>query len=242
MTHGVMLELFSGTGAVSSAFRRAGWEAYTVDWEADADLRKDIEFLTAEDVEGLCGRAPDVVWASPDCTTYSLLRISRHRRKEADGSLAPVSEYAEKCDRVGERLVALLDELKPRYWFIENPVGGMRKMPWMQGLPRYTVTYCQYGESRMKPTDIWTNHPSPGFLPPCRYGDPCHERAPRGSRAGTRALKTKAERARIPAALAEHIVEICNPPLPPSLTLHRIPEGDPFSSEEYKEFSNYRKI
>ena len=23
---------------------------------------------------------------------------------------------------------------------------------------RHTITYCQYGDNRMKPTDIWTNN------------------------------------------------------------------------------------
>ena len=61
----------------------------------------------------------------------------------------------------------LIEELQPRYYFIENPRGGMRKMEWMKGLSRYTVTYCQYGDNRMKPTDIWTNHPDPKILPMC---------------------------------------------------------------------------
>ncbi len=33
----------------------------------------------------------------------------------------------------------------------------------------------------VKATDIWTNHPQPEFLPPCRNGDPCHQSAPRGT-------------------------------------------------------------
>ena len=45
-----------------------------------------------------------------------------------------------------------------------------KQMEWMRGLPRYTVTYCQYGDNRMKPTDIWTNHPEPKFLPMCHNG------------------------------------------------------------------------
>ena len=36
--------------------------------------------------------------------------------------------------------------LSPTWWFIENPRGGMRKMDFMSGLPRHTVTYCQYGD------------------------------------------------------------------------------------------------
>ena len=100
-------------------------------------------------------------------------------------------------------------ELNPLLWFIENPRGGMRKMEWMQGLPRYTVTYCQYGERRMKPTDIWTNHPDPKFKPPCKNGMICHDAAPRGSKTGTQGLKGSKTRSTIPIQLCEHIVTIC---------------------------------
>lgn len=82
-------------------------------------------------------------------------------------------------------------------------------MRFMQGLPRYTVTYCQYGDTRMKPTDIWTNHPNPQFKPPCHNGDTCHVAAPRGARTGTQGLKGARERAIIPKLLCEHIVDIC---------------------------------
>lgn len=82
-------------------------------------------------------------------------------------------------------------------------------MKFMEGLPRYTVTYCKYGETRMKPTDIWTNHPDPKFIPPCKNGDPCHEKAPRGSKTGTQGIKGRIDKARIPAKLCEHIVDIC---------------------------------
>lgn len=82
-------------------------------------------------------------------------------------------------------------------------------MIWMKNLPRYTITYCQYGDTRMKPTDIWTNHPNPNFLPPCKNGDKCHTPAPRGSKTGTQGLKGAKERSVIPEDLCIHIVEIC---------------------------------
>ena len=81
-------------------------------------------------------------------------------------------------------------------------------MHFMDGLPRYTVTYCKYGDFRMKPTDIWTNHPNPKFKPPCKNGDPCHRSSPRGSRRGTESLKTAVERSMIPQELCRHIAEI----------------------------------
>ena len=81
-------------------------------------------------------------------------------------------------------------------------------MDFMQEYPRYTVTYCQYGDTRMKPTDLWTNHPNPKFKPICKNGDPCHVSAPRGSRTGTQGLKGSKERSIIPSELCKHIVSI----------------------------------
>lgn len=206
-----VLELFCGTKSISNAFAARGHEVFTVDWEKDFSptLCADIGTLSAENIINLCGGVPDVIWASPDCTTYSVMAISAHRRKEADGNLAAVTDYAKQCDEINAHVVSLIKELNPRFWFIENPRGGMRKMNFMRGLPRYTVTYCQYGETRMKPTDIWTNHPAPNFKPPCKRGDPCHEAAPRGSKAGTQKIKGAKERSRIPKELCEHIVDIC---------------------------------
>ena len=206
-----VLELFSGTGVLSAAFRERGHGTLTVDWEEShkPDLKADIGTLSADDVVRLFGR-PDVIWASPDCTTYSVMCISRHR----DG-VKPKSEYAAQCDRVNAHVCDLIRELKPRVWFVENPVGMLRKMPFIlelmddTGGKRHTVTYCQYGERRQKPTDIFTNHPDPQFRPPCRRGDKCHDAAPRGSKTGTQGLRGKLERAKLPDELCRHVVRIC---------------------------------
>lgn len=206
-----VLELFAGTRSIGKAFEEHGHEVFSVEWDKkfdNIDLYQDISKLTAEDIIEKFGH-PDVIWASPDCTSYSVAAISKHRKKERNGSLTPISEYAKFCDETNKHVLDLIHELNPKYWFIENPRGGLRKMDFMQGLPRYTVTYCQYGETRQKPTDIWTNHPDPKFKPPCHKGDKCHEVAPRGSKTGTQALKNAVEKARIPKLLCEHIVEIC---------------------------------
>ena len=177
--------------------------------EIEIDLYEDISKVAAEDILRLFGK-PDVIWASPDCSTFSIAAISHHRRKNPEtGSLEPVSAYAKFCDMVDQHVLKLIEELQPKYYFIENPRGGMRKMEWMKGLSRYTVTYCQYGDNRMKPTDIWTNHPDPKFLPMCHNGDSCHVAAPRGSKTGTQGLKGARERSVIPQKLCDHIVDIC---------------------------------
>lgn len=207
-----VLELFAGTRSIGKAFESHGHEVFSVEWDKNfdnIDLYADIMTVTADDIRKQFG-APDVIWASPDCTTFSVAAISKHRRQNPiTGDLEPISDYARFCDTVDQHVLDLIRELNPKYYFIENPRGGMRKMSWMQGMPRYTVTYCQYGDTRMKPTDIWTNHPNPKFKPPCKNGDPCHEPAPRGSYTGTQKLGNAKERSRIPQELCEHIVSIC---------------------------------
>jgi hypothetical protein len=212
MNEPLLLELFAGTRSIGKAAEASGWKVFSVEWDKrfeNIDLYADILTVTAEDILEKFGR-PDVIWASPDCTTFSIAAISHHRRKNHEtGNLDPVSEYAKFCDKVDQHVLDLIRELNPKFYFIENPRGGMRKMTWMQGLPRYTVTYCQYGDNRMKPTDIWTNHPNPNFKPMCKNGDSCHEPAPRGSKTGTQGLKGSKERSVIPQMLCEHIVHIC---------------------------------
>lgn len=213
-----VLELFAGTRSIGKAFEAKGHQVFSVEWDKrfeKIDLYADIMNVTAADILEKFGR-PDVIWASPDCTTFSIAAISHHRRKNTvTGNLDPVSEYAKFCDAVDQHVLQLIKELSPRLWFIENPRGGLRKMTWMQGFPRYTVTYCQYefekpaSERRMKPTDIWTNHPAPRFRPMCRNGDPCHAAAPRGAKTGTQGMKGSKERSVIPAALCDHIADIC---------------------------------
>lgn len=207
-----VLELFAGTRSVSKAFEKKGHKTFSIEWDKqfkNINLYKDINEVSAKDVIKLCGGVPDVIWASPDCTTYSIAAISHHRKKnEETGSLDPISEYAKFCDKTNRHVLDLIQELKPKIYFIENPRGGLRCMEFMKGLYRYTVTYCQYGDKRMKPTDIWTNI-NPKFKPPCKNGDKCHEAAPRGSKTGTQGLKGSKERAMIPEKLCDYIVEIC---------------------------------
>lgn len=210
----VVLELFAGTRSIGKAFEAAGHKVYSVDWDKqfeNIDLYADIGKLTKEDILELCGCVPDVVWMSPDCTSYSIAAIRYHRKKNLEtDELEPVSDYAKFCDQVNKHIIDVItNEIKPKVFFIENPRGGMRKMSFVKELPRYTVTYCQYGDTRQKPTDIWTNHPNPKFKPMCKPGAPCHQAAPRGSRTGTQGLRNHVERSRIPEKLCEHIVDIC---------------------------------
>lgn len=214
-----VLELFAGTRSIGKAFEACGHEVYSVEWNKkfkNIDLYADIGSITAEQIIKDFGH-PDVIWASPDCATFSIAAIGHHRRKNyLTGNLDPVSDYAKFCDAVDKHVLDLIREIRPTYYFIENPRGGLRKMTWMQGIPRYTVTYCQYeidrpaNKRRMKPTDIFTNHPDPMFRPICSNGDNCHAASPRGvSDTGTQGMRNSERRSTIPPQLCTHIVYIC---------------------------------
>lgn len=121
-----VLELFAGTRSIGKAFEAHGHEVFSVEWDKrfeNIDLYEDISTLTAEDIVRLFGK-PDVIWASPDCATYSVAAISKHRRKDQSGNLNPISDYAKFCDRTNAHVIDLIRELSPKLWFIENPRGG----------------------------------------------------------------------------------------------------------------------
>lgn len=211
-----VLELFSGTGSISKAFEERGHETVRIDWDEkmEADWHVDIGKLTAEKIVKRYGWF-DVIWASPECTTYSVAAISKHRRKDPEwGGLVPISEYGKQCDRINVNLMRIIRDMQAPAVFIENPRAAFRKMDWIQWIPRHTVTYCQYQtelpleQRRMKPTDIFCTVPNPKFKPPCQNGDPCHVKAPRGSTTGTQGMKL-IDKFRIPDELCRHVVTIC---------------------------------
>ena len=150
---------------------------------------------------------PDVIWASPPCTTFSVASLGTHWGGGA-GAYIPKTPECIIGLKIMARTKGIILQLKPKYWFIENPRGVMRKVIDLDAY-RKTVTYCQYGDHRMKPTDIWTNCGSWIPRPVCKNGAPCHEAAPRGSKTGTQGLKGARARGVIPAALCEQIVIAC---------------------------------
>lgn len=202
---GKLLELFAGSRSVGNEAEAMGMEVFSVDWQKfdKINLAKDIGELTLNDVPFI----PDVVWASPDCTTYTIAAISTHRN-----GTEPKSEYVKKCDQVNVHFIGLIKEwlnLNPNMvFFIENPRGMLRKMPFMQEFKRHTIWYCQYGDDRAKPTDIWTNSQTWKPRPVCHNGNKnCHHTpAPRGSKTGTQGRKGSYERSKIPQELCREIL------------------------------------
>jgi hypothetical protein len=120
----------------------------------------------------------------------------------------PKTQAAIESQELVAHTRSLLEGLNPTFGFlIENPRGMLRKLPVVAGLQRQTVTYCQYGDTRMKPTDLWGVVPNWTPRPMCKNGAPCHEAAPRGSKTGTQGLKGSKERSRVPYALGVELLQ-----------------------------------
>jgi site-specific DNA-cytosine methylase len=202
-----ILELFAGSRSIGKVAEKFGHNVFSVDWENydGIDLVKDISQLTKDDVPFI----PDMIWASPDCTTYSIAACSTHR----ENTVNPKTEYAKQCDSTNIYVINLIKEylnINPNLvYFIENPRGMMRKMPWMQEFNRHTIWYCKYGDIRAKPTDIWTNSTTWIPRPICKNGnkDCHHQPAPRGSKTGTQGLNKSYDRSKIPQQLCEEIIK-----------------------------------
>jgi hypothetical protein len=192
-----LLELFCGTKSIGKEFERVGFDVVSLDLDPyfGATITGNILDLPDSYFSNF-----DVVWASPPCNAFTVARIGRNWYHDH----TPKTDDARVGMAILEKTVNIINFVNPKMFWIENPRGKMRKMPVMQSFNRQTVTYCQYGDTRMKPTDLWTNtnwRPRPM----CANGDSCHESAPRGSRTGTQGIKGSKDRSVIPAALCEEI-------------------------------------
>lgn len=193
------IELFSGTKSFSKVMAEHGHGTLTID--NDHTLEPDMCFDMRE-IMGTQAQGMDLLWASPPCQGFSVAAIGKNWNRD----YTPKSDSARLSVELVEATLGIIRNSNPTWWFIENPRGMLRKMPFMEELPRRTVTYCQYGDTRMKPTDIWTNAYWWNPRPACKPGASCHEAAPRGSKTGTQGIKGAKDRGRIPPALFEEIL------------------------------------
>jgi len=156
-----LLELFSGSGRLSAAFRELGWETVTLDSHCAADIRCDILEWDYSGVQPF-----DHVHMSPPCTEFSQAKTRGVRDIEGATHLCLCALRAAR---------ALL--VPGGTFSIENPASGrwaLHKQPFMEelNLRRNEITYCSYGEPYRKLTSLWTDLPwTP--LPPCRGEHRC---------------------------------------------------------------------
>lgn len=169
-----VLVLFSGSGSVEKAIRLLYPDvtlhiiAVDLSPTSSATHIVDIREFARTSVFDWDPGYFDILWASPPCTEYSRAKSVGHRELGMADTLIAAT-------------LACLIWLKPRYWFVENPVGMLATRPLMLPFQPYLryVSYCRYGEPVRKDTCIWTNAPVTN-LRICRKGTFCATKAAHG--------------------------------------------------------------
>ncbi|MCX6748691.1 MAG: DNA cytosine methyltransferase [Candidatus Pacearchaeota archaeon] len=209
-----ILELFSGTASFSNVAKSRGHKTFTIDNDSQfkPDLCVDILDFDASMLPEEF-RHPDVIWASPPCTCFSVASVYRHWK---DGK--PIDKQTKKAIEIVKKTLAIIKEINPTFFIIENPRGMLRKQDFMQSLHRDTVTYYQYGSHVMKPTDLWNNLSSWKPRPMCKPMSDCHDHQPRTYKCkvkagvlnlGTQGRKSNYEKVRNPIFRAVVPKELC---------------------------------
>jgi len=154
-----VLELFCGTKSVGKVCKKKGWEVISVDIdkEFDPDICCDIkDFNYKKYAIGYF----DIIWCSPPCQYFSLVRLSNIGKwnKEHDKILTREicdNDLIEKGLPPLHKALEIIEYLKPKYYFIENPQTGRMKNH--IDLPYIDVDYCRFGFNYRKRTRIWSN-------------------------------------------------------------------------------------
>ena len=205
-----VLELFAGSRSIGNAAESLGYEVFSSDINDFQGIDYVVDILNFN--TNKVPFKPDIIWASPPCTYFSVASIGKHWNEDH----TPKSKNALIGVSYVSKTLEIIKTLKPNKWYLENPRGKLRKLQVVKGLPRTTVWYCTYGDKRAKPTDIWSNNIFSLFnlngwrpRPECFNGNQnCHhEFAPRGSQTGTQGLKGNYDRSKIPNELCFEILK-----------------------------------
>jgi hypothetical protein len=201
----ILIELFCGHGEVTRAFRSAGHHAYSYDIRkrkgiCEPSLREDIMKLQRTDFP----HEVDVVWASPPCTSFSYGAGNFYYKK------GKPNKEAINYIQLLRKTLKLIHELRPVYYFIENPRGRMRyNKDMIDFLAKHDgcikpLTLSSYGFPTIKPTDIFTN--CHAFIP--RQMDP-YGRGHKNPTGWDLSQLTVSSAQRTPPELALDILNVC---------------------------------
>jgi hypothetical protein len=127
----IILDLCGGTGSWSKPYREAGYDVRLITLP-EHDV---LNYVPPKNVYGIL--------AAPPCTEFSLAKNSQPRN------------FAEALKVVNACLCIIWQcrlQNTLKFWALENPVGYLRQF---LGRPHYVFEQWQFGEQKIKRTDIW---------------------------------------------------------------------------------------
>jgi site-specific DNA-cytosine methylase len=138
-----LLDLFAGTGSITSVAKELGFDVISLDRDMPADINCDIMDW---DYKTYPNKYFDIIWASPPCTEYSITKTTGIRDIEG-------------ANKIVQRTLDILEYVEPKFWIIENPQTGLLKdQLCMWGLPFKEMDSCKYGMPYRKRTRlVWNN-------------------------------------------------------------------------------------
>lgn len=126
-------------------FKARGWKVVSIDFlpASKSTIMADLFTFDYTMLDGTF----DVVWASPPCRQYSIAR-----------SKAKTPRNLEGADALVRRALEIIERVRPRAVFPEDPAGGLlRTRDVVRGLRRFDLDDFQFGVPYRKITRIWTN-------------------------------------------------------------------------------------
>jgi hypothetical protein len=116
----------------------------------------------------------DIIWASPECKIFSNLQYTQIGRKWKNKE--DLYEAQKKDSIFINKTIEIIEYLKPKYYFIENPrYSKIFDFIENENFKKdfVIVDYCAFGYNYKKPTKILTNRNLDNVLCKCT-GNPKH--------------------------------------------------------------------
>jgi hypothetical protein len=161
-----ILELFCGTKSVGNVFEKDGYEVISLDYNKKFNATHTEDILTWDYTQYPPGYF-NVIWASPDCTTWSLASGGKYRTKTSIYGLNDEHQIkATLGNNMVLRVIEIIKYFQPKSWFIENPRGLLKYFPPLNDFIEehnsnmnlvYYANYNNWGF--LKATNIWSNLP-----------------------------------------------------------------------------------
>jgi hypothetical protein len=129
----IILDLCGGTGSWSRPYLEAGYDVRLITLP-EYDVR---EYKPPKNVYGIL--------AAPPCTEFSLAKNGCKRSRDFKAGM----KIVEACLRI---IWTCRIQYTLRFWALENPTGFLRQF---LGRPCFSFEQWQFGERKIKRTDIW---------------------------------------------------------------------------------------